>query len=290
MLSLLGPLLALDVLGGCSSGAPAATNDTVPAEGGATAGGSGSTAGGATDMPVAPDCPEGVSPNVFARLEDPDGPLEVSPARGESQTIELSGTLSLVSAEVDACAGCTSEGKPVLRIELDTEGADTWAVVLSVGERAPIVEALEPLAGQPVTLSFRYGQGFQFRASSGLLLSDATGLVLAAECGPFVQALTESPWDFRGPDSTETVAEFTVAKEAPICVRQATTSCGPDWVYTELDFRGDTTTTVGLSEDGEFMLDGLAYGARNLGAGYPDNAQCSDFEGASEWLVWRKVP
>jgi hypothetical protein len=277
-------LLMLHLLAACSSGASAQNDDTLlPDAGEMTAGAGGDfTTGTPTGgVPGVADCSDDVARDLSARLEDSTGEMAVplfSLGINGEQIIDLAGTLSRVAIEVDA-----------LRLELVTEVPETWSIVLSAEDLTPILEDLEPLLETPVSLSFHYRKVFQANESTGFLLSDASGLVMAAECGPHVQALTANGRDFRAAGTSQTLDVFTVEKVTPICRARPNVTCAPNWVYTELDFRGDTTTTVGLSEDGAFIAAGLTYGARNAGAGYAEREPCSDYERASEWLVWRKA-
>lgn len=289
--------LVVDALGGASWGGHASGGDIDSASAGQTGGGR--TGSGNVDLAGAAGkeagsmASTGGSPptvnlctdehkvrRMRARLTFPDGvsiPTASSVETSNLQaTFRITGVLREVIATVDPCQGC-SEPPNSLSIRIEDKGSEqVWNLLAEPLELLADWQALAAdLVNRDVTLLYRYRRFFQFELSSGFTLSGDHGIVLAAELGPLVSAL--DPEDLPG---------FSVTPGAKLC----TTEPGCSGVtYHELRFSGDSSATVGLSQDGIFTVGARTYVARNLGAGTP-SGDCNDVERASPWAVWAKLP
>lgn len=255
-----------------SSALPAGTAGT--AAGGAAQANTGGAAGSGSTLQ---QCPGQPRRDITVRLAFPDGmtaPTLSSIGNGEAIANQIDGTLQAITEITESCPACTNGTRQALSIPLVDDEARTFALVAYPIELVTEwAAAATPLVGQRLSLMFRHTRGFQFQLSTGFVLADAAGPVIAAEQAQFVTAL--KPADLPG---------FTVTLGEPIC-RQADV-CATN-VFRSLVFAGTTSATVGLSEDGSFTIGSQSFGARNLGAGTLDSITCADLERASPWSVWR---
>lgn len=211
------------------------------------------------------------SRTVAFRLEPPSG------VAAPTGLVDLSGSLAAVALSSEPCASCDSGTKPALRLTLTTTAGPVWSlVVVPEGAVDQWRASADAIVGGSVSLRARYGRGFQFGASSGFVLSDAAGIVMAAEAGPWVGTLQSGDLPL-----------FEVTLGTDIC--RTLSTCGSQ-MMSELVFHGDTSVSVGRSKDGEFVLRGHSYSARNSGGGYLIPDGCSDAEHVSTWAIWRKAP
>jgi hypothetical protein len=247
--------------------APASTGGTAPTSTGGVAGG-GSTL---------PQCPAHPRRDITVRLALPDGmtaPTPSSVGYGGVVTNQVDGTLQAITEITESCPACTNGTRQALSIPLADDQARTFTLVAYPVELVTEwAAAVNPLVGQRLSLMFRYTRNFQYNLSTGFVLSDAAGPVIAAEQAQFVTAL--KPADLPG---------FTVTLGEPICGEAGV--CATN-VFRSLVFAGTTSTTVGLTEDGSFTISSQGYGARNLGAGTLGATTCADLERASPWSIWR---
>jgi hypothetical protein len=168
------------------------------------------------------------------------------------------------------------------RVDRDSAGV---RIYIRDGSNAEWLLSVQPLAaidsweasareivGRQVTLKARYAKRFQQDISFGFVLSDGEGLVMAADTGPWQNALNaDTPLPIRhGP---------------PLCVVDG---CGA--IMTELFFSGTTEVRVGLSADGELTIGSRTYLAHNSGAlMLPMYYSCNEGDAATDvWAAWRK--
>jgi hypothetical protein len=262
---------ALSALHGCSSStlAPSGAGGAA-GTGGGTAGaggtGSGSAADGGQevsqpplDAAVVPAC-EGAVPRVRASLRVPTPPTN----QRVPPPVDLAGTVSGVSRDDTTAA---------MQIAIRDQNSAEWVLsVQPVGAIDSWEASATELLGRPVMLKARYALRFQLDVSFGFVLSDADGLVMAAETGPWQNTLNaDTPLPIR--------------HGAPLCVAD---ECGA--TITELIFSGTTDVTVGLSGDGQLTIGTRKYLAHNSGAlMLPALYPCNEGDAATEkWAVWRQ--
>jgi hypothetical protein len=247
---------------------------TSASTGGTTSTSSGGAAGGSSTLP---QCSAQPRRDITVRLAYPDGMTAPTPSSigyGGVITNQVDGTLQTVTQIAESCPACDSGTRLALSISLVDDQARTFALVASpVGLVTEWAAAASPLIGQRLSLMFRYARGFQYTPSTGFVLSDPVGPVIAAEQAQFVTAL--KPADLPG---------FTVTLGEPLCGQPGT--CATN-VFESLVFAGTTSATVGLTEDATFSIGPQSYGARNLGAGTLTATTCTDLERASPWSMWR---
>jgi hypothetical protein len=159
---------------------------------------------------------------------------------------------------------------------MTTAEGSIWTLVLMPRDALDDWRHLtEARVGQSLSLGVNYRKRFQWPTSGGFVLRDAEGIVIAAEAGPWVETL-----------DTEDLPAIEVALGADVC-RHASSGCGGT-VSSQLVFSGDTSVSVGPTQDEEFLLAGHRYFARNVSGGYLLPSSCSDQEHVSTWATWRK--
>jgi hypothetical protein len=269
-------LSALSVLDGCST-SPLTPAGAGGGGGGAVAGtaGTGGTGGGAVtgtagdgqdvvqppnDAAVVPAC-DGPVPRLLAALRRvPTPPADQTTI---PPPVDLAGTVS----------GVSLDGSGTVQIAIRDQNSADW--VLSTPSPAAVDwwgASAQEIVGREVTLKARYARRFQMDVSFGFVLSDADGLVMAAETGPWQNTLNaDTPLPIR--------------HGASLCVADP---CGA--TITELIFSGTTDVTVGLSGDGQLTIGGRQYLAHNSGAlRLPALYSCNEGDAATEkWAVWRQ--
>jgi hypothetical protein len=224
-----------------------------------------------------PQCPAQPRRDITVRLALPDGMTAPTPSSigyGGVITTQVDGALQALTEITESCPTCTNGTRQALSIPLVDDQARTFALVAYPVELVTEwAAAVNPLVGQSLSLMFRYTRNFQYYLSTGFVLSDAAGPVIAAEQAQFVTAL--KPADLPG---------FSVTLGEPICGEAG--DCATN-VFKSLVFAGTTSVTVGLTEDGSFTIGSQSFGARNLGAGTLGATTCMDLERASPWSMWR---
>ena len=170
-------------------------------------------------------------------------------------------------------SGVSLDGSGAVQIAIRDQNSADW--VLSTPSPAAVdwwEASAKEIMGREVTLKARYARRFQQDVSFGFVLSDADGLVMAAETGPWQNTLkADTPLPIR--------------HGAPLCVAD---ECGA--TITELIFSGTTDVTVGLSSDGQLTIGSRQYLAHNSGAlMLPTLYSCNEGDAATEkWAVWRQ--
>jgi hypothetical protein len=178
------------------------------------------------------------------------------------------------------CTSCDAGAQSSLRLTIAPNAERPWSiVVVPQGAVDEWRATAEPLVGKSVSLLARYARGFQFPFSSGFVLNDSGGVVMAVEGGPFID--TFKPGDVAVQD-----VSLDVTTGADVCANLQ--SCG-SWMVTDLVFHGDDIVSIGPSADGEFTLNHRVFRARNTGGGYLIPDGCSDAEHASTWAIWQKA-
>jgi hypothetical protein len=303
-------LISKGGLGGITGGQP--STSTTAALGGATmaggAGGAGGTTaasggmvstGGATTEASGGRLPTGGSNAAGGNSPDLSGGSTANSTGGQS-SLPTCGTRHTTTIALEAPAGVTVptvlemfsnksltsqgslekvvEANGSVRLEIVTSQGDTWAVVLHPNWGLDTwVQDLSLAQGHGVTLDYRLARSFQFGLSTGFVLKDKTGLLMAVEAGPWAMTL-----------NAVDIAPLTMSNGNALCSRLV--ACTDAYfTHTEMVVKGDYTANVGLDADGEVMLTGERYGIRNSGAGNLLPTMCSDVEMAPTWAIWRKT-
>lgn len=279
--------LVLLTLSACGSPSDTGTSDTTSTGGTASSSGGVATAGSGTGGHAAGgstagtasslmDCNSALRPRRIAfQFESNEAP--VTPPFTTPEDVDAAGTLTDVALSTEPCALCETGSEPGLRLTLTTiEGVLLTLVLSPEGALQEWRDLAEASLGETLSLSVRYKKIFQSPVSSGFILSDAAGVVMAAEAGPWVKTLT--PTD---------LPALEVLLGADVC-RQTSSSCSLV-VESELVFSADTSVSVGPTRDEEFVLGGRDYFARNVSGGrLIQSTTCSDLEHVSSWAIWRK--
>lgn len=189
-----------------------------------------------------------------------------APAEGE--VVSLTGSVTAITPDDPDCGTL---------ITVDDGAGTAHTVGLLVRDAdgvadAPVV-ALE--VGAPVSLLYRYAM--VWGDVTGFVLTDDTGVILAAEEGGWGGALQEGD-----------VAGLTVTRGDEVVATEAT-DCMPIEGFS-LTFSGDTSVELVPVSEGEVTVGGQPLTARAVAAwdyGQGTNCEMSDVSGYSSWVVYR---
>jgi hypothetical protein len=187
---------------------------------------------------------------------------------GDDTSLDVSGSVSNVN---DGTTDCAAE----VTLESDTNEAWTFGITVTSENDEDITPELDLEIGDAVDLSYRYRM--VWGSVAGMVISDADGLVLAADQGSWGEALSD-----------EDTPGFTVSRSAdPVAVEQ--TACEPMEGYAII-FEGDDTQTITPVDSAALMVDGTALTAMAIRATeYGESATCatSDTTGFLSWVLVR---
>lgn len=213
-------------------------------------------------LALAAGCPGGVERGtVVVSLDGGRPPL------GDDLDLLLDGTVTAVEADASGARSVT----------VDDGAGEVHTVGLSVGDAADadIAPALDVAVGDAVHLVYRYR--FVWGDVAGFALSDADGLVVAAEEGAWGGALQEGD-----------VPGLSVRRGDDVVAREAA-ECQPLEGFS-LVFEGDEAVELVPVDTAPLSVDGAALTAIAVASwDYGESATCqiSDVTGYDSWVVHR---
>lgn len=190
------------------------------------------------------------------------------PAEMEDLDLTVEGTVTAVGAGTGGCAVDVT-------IEDAAGSATTIGLAVSDHANADVTPALDVAVGDAVSLLYRYR--FVWGDTAGFVLSDADGLVVAAEEGYWGGALRDGD-----------VSGLTVTRGEEVLSSEPT-DCLPVEGF-DLTFAGDDTATLIPVDSTTVSVGGVEVTALAVAAwdhGEPTGCDMSDATGVTAWVVSR---
>ncbi len=187
---------------------------------------------------------------------------------GEDEAVDVSGTVTAVDDSATDCA---------VDVTLEDGEGESWSVGITVedADAVDITPGIDLEVGDEVDVAWRYR--LVWGDVTGLAISDADGLVLAADEGGWGGALSDE----------DTLGLQVVRGDDPVLEEK--TSCEPIEGY-EVVFEGDDTLALTPVDSSTLTVDGSSLTALAIRATeYGESSSChtTDTTGFLTWVVSR---